>query len=68
MKTNDMTEFDCGNNVFIKNKQVKRTKFNEKKLLDFLEVPDDYFKEYKAVNSKLSDQITVTTKRVSEQN
>ena len=66
MKINDINELDCGNNVFLNNKQVKRTKFNEKQLLEFLEVPDDYFKEYKALHSKLTDQIIVTTKRVSE--
>lgn len=59
MKSNSLNSLECGHGVSVVLKSVKRVKFDEKLLVDYLEVEDDYFEAYKNANEK--EQNTLST-------
>ena len=60
MKANSLNTLECGHGVSVVLKSVKRVKFDEKLLVEYLEVEDDYFEAYKNANGK--ERNTLSTK------
>ena len=60
MKANNLNTLKCGHGVSVVLKSVKRVKFDEKLLVEYLEVEDDYFEAYKNANGK--ERNTLSTK------